>query len=99
MILFEIEETTAFRDWIDGLKDDRARRHIRRRLLRLKDGNFGDHRGLGAGLLELRMHFGPGYRVYYTVHGGRLVILLGGGTKRRQDTDIEQARKLLETLR
>jgi putative addiction module killer protein len=62
--------------------------------LRLADGNFSAVKGIGAGIFELRMHFGPGYRVYFGKDGERLVILLGGGTKNRQQNDIESANAL-----
>ena len=69
--------------------DTRAR--IQTRIDRIELGNLGDHRSVGKGVLELRIHFGPGYRVYFGRDGDALVILLGGGTKRRQSRDIEAA--------
>ena len=65
---------------------------IQQRIDRMSRGNFGDHRGLDSGLSELRIDYGPGYRVYYGRDGHNIVILLAGGTKKRQDRDIEQAR-------
>ena len=62
------------------------------RLSRVELGNLGDHEGVGEGVSELRIHFGPGYRVYYGLDGGEMVVLLGGGTKRRQTRDIRDAR-------
>ena len=68
------------------------------RIRRLSLGNPGDARPVGGGVSELRVDYGPGYRVYYKQQGEALVVLLGGGTKRRQDRDIERARKLAEDL-
>ena len=65
---------------------------IQQRIDRMRRGNFGDHRGLDSGLSELRIDYGPGYRVYYGRDGHNIVILLAGGTKKSQDRDIEQAR-------
>jgi len=82
-----------FGDWIRGLGDRKARAIIFTRLGRIKkDGNFGTHRSVGAGVWELIIDYGPGYRVYYGLDGDRLVILLAGGSKKRQDTDIKLAK-------
>ena len=71
-----------------------VRARIQARIDRIEFGNFGDHRGVGEGVSELRLDFGPGYRVYYGRDGDVLVILLGGGTKARQSTDIRSAQSL-----
>ena len=68
-----------------------VRARVQTRIDRMELGNFGDHRGVGAGVFELRLNLGPGYRVYYGRDGDELVILLGGGSKRRQSQDIEMA--------
>ena len=80
-----------FVQWLDSLKDRKARAKIRVRLDRVRFGNLGDHRALGHGLWELRVDYGPGYRVYFGQVGPTIVVLLGGGVKARQDRDIRQA--------
>jgi len=80
-----------FREWFLEFRDIHARTRIRRRLDRLKVGNFGDSRNVGKGLFELRFHFGPGYRVYYGIYQGCVVILLSGGDKSNQEEDIRIA--------
>jgi putative addiction module killer protein len=71
-----------------------TRAHITRRVGRMRLGNFGDWRSVGSGEFELRIHWGPGYRIYYARHGERLVLLLGGGEKRSQEKDIAEAKRL-----
>jgi|GEM_PF-825959 putative addiction module killer protein len=90
-----------FRQWLSGLRDSTARARIITRLDRiLTRGNFGDHRERISGAVsELRIDHGPGYRVYYVRHGDLLVILIGGGTKDRQQDDIEAAVKLWEQVK
>ncbi len=78
-------------DWLRRLRDNRARVAIVRRLARLEQGQFGDHRFCRDGVWELRIDFGPGYRVYYARAGSRLVLLLCAGDKRTQSTDIDSA--------
>lgn len=90
----QIVQTARFRDWIDGLRDRRARLRIDDRLMRLAEGNAGDTKSVGDGVQELRLHFGPGYRIYYIWQGDVLVILLNGGDKDTQSRDIALARKL-----
>lgn len=82
-----------FRRWQDGLDRVTATR-VERVLARIESGNLSNIRGLGGGLLECRLHFGPGYRIYLGRDGQALVILLAGGTKSGQDRDIEKARRL-----
>lgn len=81
----------VFGEWLKDLADDRARAKIDARVLRLAVGNFGDCKALREGILELRVDWGPGYRVYFAKEGRSIVILLCGGDKRRQSTDIERA--------
>lgn len=76
---------------MDALADATAVYTIASRIERLRFGNFGDSKGVGGGVTELRIHVGPGYRVYVTQRGRQLIIVLGGGTKRRQARDIETA--------
>jgi putative addiction module killer protein len=82
-----------FEDWMAALKDQAARGAIRARLERVEDGNFGDHRSVGDGVYELRINFGPGYRVYYGLDGKVIVLLLSGGDKATQEKDIKKAKK------
>jgi putative addiction module killer protein len=81
-----------FTDWLRSLRDGPARNRIRQRIARVRLGNFGDARSLGDGLFELRVHLGPGYRVYFGREGDRIVILLSGGDKGSQGRDIERAK-------
>lgn len=80
-------------EWLGGLADARTRAKIAARIARLAAGNFGDCKPLGAGVSELRIDWGPGYRVYYARSGERIVLLLLGGDKRKQDADIKQAKE------
>ena len=82
----------VFGEWLIDLKDRAARAQILKRIDRIEDGNFGDHRSVGEGVWELRIHFGPGYRVYYGEDGPILVLLLCGGDKRTQEKDIQRAK-------
>jgi len=85
----------VFGEWLAGLKDARTRAKIVARIDRLAVGNFGDCKALGGGLLELKIDWGPGYRVYYALIGKECVLLLAGGAKRGQSSDIDRARKYL----
>lgn len=83
----------AYADWLKSIKNERDALRISRRVLKLSQGHYGDYKSLGSGVSKLRFHFGPGYRVYYTLRSdGTVVILLGGGTKRHQSRDIAAAR-------
>lgn len=86
-----VEETEVYRAWINGLRDTAGRARIQVRVDRLVHGNPGQHRNLSGGVSELKIDFGPGYRVYYTQRGTRLILLLAGGDKSSQARDIEQA--------
>lgn len=94
---FEIETTEAFGAWFDALPHAVAFR-ITARVDRVRDGNFGDFKRLDNALYELRFFFGSGYRVYYTIRGGVVVLLLAGGDKSSQAKDIRKARDLLTDL-
>lgn len=85
------ERRAPFSEWLGALKDLRGRALIRVRLDRLSLGNFGDCNRIGEGLHELRIDFGPGYRVYFGQKGKQLILLLCGGTKRTQKRDIQRA--------
>ncbi len=95
---FELVETPVFSDWLGSLRDRRARARIVTRLDRLSGGNFGDHKSVKDGVFELRIDYGPGYRVYLFQRGKELVILLCGGDKRTQDADIAHAKRLKEEI-
>jgi len=88
-----------FREWLDALKDIAGVEAINKRLDRVEDGNFGDRRFVGAGVSELRIHFGPGYRVYYGEDGPIVVLLLCGGDKGTQWRDIRRAQELWDAYR
>jgi len=96
--MIEIRKTENFAKWIDGLKDIRARARILVRIERLAAGNPGDVKPVGEGISELRIEYGPGYRVYYKKQGQELVILLAGGDKRTQARDINTALRLARNL-
>lgn len=86
-----VEKTEEYREWLDALKDRTGRARILVRVDRLIDGNPGQHRDLTDGVSELKIDFGPGYRVYYTLRRQRLLLLLIGGDKSTQQKDIETA--------
>ena len=94
----EIRQTAAYRNWFDGLRDVAARSRIAIRIRRLSLGNFGDVKPVGGGISELRVDYGPGYRVYFKQHGAELVVLLAGGDKKSQARDIAKAKKLAQEL-
>ena len=81
----------VFLGWLESLRDTQAKVAVIRRIARLELGNFGDHKFCRDGVFELRVDAGPGYRVYYAFSGAQIVLLLCGGSKRTQDTDIERA--------
>lgn len=91
---YVIDDKDVFADWIDGLKDTTGRAAILKRIDRIEEGNFGDHHGMGGGVWELRIHYGPGYRVYYGEDGPKIVLLLCGGDKGTQNKDIRKAQEL-----
>ena len=96
--MVEIRKTELFAKWIDGLQDTRARARILVRIERLSAGNPGDVKPVGQGVSELRIDYGPGYRVYYTQRRRSIVILLAGGEKRTQDKDVKTALRLAKNL-
>lgn len=96
--MLEVRTTTVFDEWFEGLRDRAAQRRIQVRIDRLAGGNPGQHRVLTGGVVELKIDFGPGYRVYYTARGETVVVLLCGGDKSSQQTDIEQALALTKQL-
>lgn len=84
---------SPYDEWLSGLRDRHGQAKIRTRINRVKLGNFGEHKGVGEGVMELVFRDGPGYRVYYGLDGDKVVILLGGGDKKTQDSDIRQAKE------
>ncbi|RNJ48658.1 type II toxin-antitoxin system RelE/ParE family toxin [Methylocystis hirsuta] len=96
--MLEVRKTGAFEAWLTGLKDQRGKAKIVARIDRLALGNPGDVSPVGEGVSELRIHFGPGYRVYFVRRGKALVVLLCGGDKGSQERDIAQAKSLAAEL-
>ncbi len=96
--MIEIRKTEVFTNWFNGLKDRRAKARVQARIDRLKFGHFGDVAPVGEGVRELRIFYGPGYRVYFVQRGLMLVILLSGGDKSTQSSDIVKAKKLARQL-
>ena len=88
-----------FRQWLESLKDTRAQVKMDIRIARLRLGNLGDSKSVGQGVYELRVHFGPGYRIYYGLDGKKLVLLLCGGDKKTQKKDIEKAKAFWENYK
>ena len=97
--MFEIVQSATFSRWLGDLKDQKARMRIHARLDRLALGNYGDVRPVGEGLSELRIHYGPGYRLYCMQRGMRIVVMLCGGKKSSQERDIEQAKIIAKDWR
>jgi putative addiction module killer protein len=96
--MFEVRKTETFVTWLDGLRDMQARARIQARIERLAMRNAGDVRPVGETVSEMRIDYGPGYRVYYIKRGRGLVILLAGGDKRTQAADIKTALQLARKL-
>ena len=96
--MFEIRKTKTFAKWLDGLRDMRARALVQVRIERLGTGNAGDAKSVGEGVSEMRIDYGPGYRVYFTKRGSEVIVLLAGGDKRTQDADIRTALRLARSL-
>ncbi|MYE48935.1 MAG: type II toxin-antitoxin system RelE/ParE family toxin [Gammaproteobacteria bacterium] len=96
--MFEIRKTDVYAKWLDGMRDARARARVLVRVERLAVGNPGDVRPVGEGVSELRIDYGPGYRVYFKKQARRIVILLAGGDKRTQSDDVKTALRLARNL-
>ena len=94
----EVRKTETFARWLDDLRDLRARARVQVRIERLAAGNVGDVKAVGDGVSELRIDYGPGYRVYFTKRGRAVVILLAGGVKHTQAADIRIAQRLAASL-
>ena len=96
--MIEIRKTDLFAQWLDDLRDIQARARIQVRIERLAAGNPGDVEPVGEGVSELRINYGPGYRVYFKKHGRTLIILLAGGDKSTHAKDIKTALRLARDL-
>ena len=94
--MIEIMKSATFESWLVGLKDRQARLRVISRIERLSAGNPGDVKPVGAGVSELRLDHGPGYRVYFMQRGGLVIVLLAGGDKRTQEADIKLAIKIAQ---
>jgi putative addiction module killer protein len=97
-IVVEIRKTDEFAAWLDGLRDLRGRARVQARIQRLALGNPGDVKPVGQGVSELRIDYGPGYRVYFVRQDQRVIILLAGGDKTTQAADIRSAHRLARNL-
>ena len=93
---YEIKTTNIFDKWLATLKDRSAVTRILSRLYRMEKGNLGDVKSVGKNLFEVRLFFGSGYRLYYTLEGQTIILLLCGGDKASQGKDIEKAQKIME---
>ena len=96
--MFSIRYTDEFKAWLFGLKDGLTHRRLARRLEKAQSGQLGDVKTVGDGVFEMREHFGPGWRMYYIKRGSVLIVMLGGGDKAAQATDIAKAVKLAATI-
>jgi putative addiction module killer protein len=96
--MFEIRQTLNFKAWLDDLRDPATSSRIITRITRLELGLFGDVKPIGNGVSELRMDFGPGYRMYFKRHGQTIILLLCGGDKKTQKRDIERAKQLAKEI-
>ena len=96
--MMKLEKTDKYQDWFTGLSDKLVKARIEARIRRLQDGNPGDVEPAGEGVSELKLHFGSGWRVYYTERNGQIIILLAGGNKSTQKRDIKLALTLARNL-
>ena len=96
--MIEVRQTAMFTKWLDGLRDRTARVRIATRIRRMETGNPGDVKAVGEGVSEMRITYGPGYRVYFVQDGETVVILLCGGNKSSQSRDIAQAKQMAKEL-
>lgn len=98
MSLFTIRMTAEFSAWLVGIRDGMSRRRLERRLEKAEAGHLGDIRPVGDSVVEMREHFGAGWRMYYIRRGRVLIVMLGGGNKSTQDADIAAAKRLAATI-
>ena len=97
-VMIEVRQTAEFAGWLRRLKDHNAAARIVSRLRRMEQGNPGDTKGVGGGVMEMRIDYGAGYRVYFVRRGVQIIVLLCGGDKRTQTNDIERAKKLAKEV-
>ena len=95
---YQVIQSGTFRRWLKGLRDRQAQARIAVRIDRVEEGNFGDHQSVGQGVSEMRVHVGKGYRLYYTIRGNTVVVLLCGGDKSSQRRDIKHAHQMAREL-
>ncbi len=95
--MIEVRQTEAFAAWLDGLRDNRAKERIAQRIVRLQAGLFGDTKTVGSGVSELRIDYGPGYRLYFIKRVKVVIVLLCGGDKSSQSRDIQAAKAMTKT--
>ena len=98
MVMTEIRKTELFASWLDNLRDIQAKARVLVRIERLASGNAGDVKPVGEGVSEMRINYGPGYRVYFIQRGSELIVLLAGGDKSSQSRDIKTAIRLAQNL-
>ncbi len=99
MCVIEIIKSHEFMAWASGLRDRKAEAAVAKRLKRMEQGNFGDCEPIGEGLSEARIHYGPGYRLYFMRRGTTVIVLLCGGDKKSQSRDIKKAKQLAQKWR
>lgn len=96
--MYTVKALPEFTTWLGSLRDGTTRRRLARRLEKAQRGNLGDVKAVGESVFEMREFFGPGWRMYYTVHGNTLVLMLGGGDKATQTTDVAKAIALAQKI-
>ncbi|MFM2443205.1 MAG: hypothetical protein RJB09_391 [Pseudomonadota bacterium] len=96
--MFKLRFTRIFETWLEAFLDKRTRRRIEVRVDRIAQGNFGDFKHVGGSVLEARLHFGPGYRLYFCQEGNTLIVMLAGGDKSSQSADVERAMRIQSDL-
>lgn len=96
--MLKVRQTATFLKWENALRDQKARTIIAARIDRLANGLAGDAKAVGEGVMELRVHYGPGYRIYFILQGGEIIVLLCGGDKAGQSRDIETAKRLVKEI-
>lgn len=94
--MYLIQRTDTFDKWLKKLKDTRAKAKILTKLKSVELGNLGDYKSIHSRIFEFRIHYGPGYRIYFTIKKQRIILLLVGGVKESQKSDIEKAKRVLE---
>ncbi|MGO4670055.1 type II toxin-antitoxin system RelE/ParE family toxin [Bosea sp. 2RAB26] len=94
--MFEVRQTRIFSSWLGALRDTNTQLRIATRIQRMEDGNFGDVKPVGEGVSEMRISYGPGYRVYFIQQGRTIVVLLCGGDKSSQSADIAKAKRMAQ---